>query len=147
VHKSLTRTASRNLIIAWIVWTAVVVALTRATVLPSFALGAVFGLGAGLLQSRALKANPGAFAAAVTAIDVRRALLATRGGTLAVALGWLCALALVGTAVLSRAGIGAIAVWFGGYAAFMLARDLLAHRALVAVEEAATRNAPEPDTR
>ena len=145
MHKSLTRAASRNLILAWLAWTAVTVAVTRAAVVPSFLVGAAFGVGAGFLQSRALKANPAAFSAAVTAFDVRRALRATRVGTLAIALGWLCALALVGIAMLSGFGIRTIAVWFGGYAAFMLVRDLLAHRSLVAVDAAATLEARDVD--
>ena len=145
MHKSLTRAASRNLILTWIAWTAVTVVVARAAVLPSFLVGAVFGVGAGLLQSRALKANPAAFSAAVTAFDVRRALRATRAGTLAIALGWLCALALVGIAMLSGFGIRTIAVWFGGYAAFMLVRDLLAHHSLVAVDAAATPEARDVD--
>ena len=82
MHKSLTRAASRNLILAWMAWTAVTVVVTRAAVVPSFAVGAVFGVCAGLLQTRALKANPAAFAAAVSAFDVRHALRATRAGTL-----------------------------------------------------------------
>jgi hypothetical protein len=88
------------------------------------------GLLAGVLQARALAANPGGFRSSETAMDVRRALLSTSAGKLSIVLLW-------GTGILALVWAVAvnpsnpILIWVAGQASFSLARECCSLPALV----------------
>ena len=81
-----------NLVLA-LTWAVIAAALVwiypEFRLTPLVAIG--FGVLAGILQARAINANPQAFAAATTMREVRNALIATYTGKAAIFAGWCCA--------------------------------------------------------
>jgi hypothetical protein len=73
-------------------------------------------------------------------MDVRRALIASRDGKLAISLGWVTATVLVVPSVYLRPFLFAGVPWFMGYLEFMLGRDIIAYSALRHVEAAASHS-------
>jgi len=128
VHKSLALGTNRVLILCWLVGASGLVLWTSGAVLSACAVGAAFGAVAGVLQGRALRSDPAGFAATATAIDVRRVLSATRDGKLAIAMGWVCGIALLVVSLGTRQVV--LAKWLAGYLTFMLLRDVVAYPAL-----------------
>jgi hypothetical protein len=139
VHKSLTLPTNRVLIFCWLAGTTAIVVATSGAALIPCVVGAAFGVGAGVLQARALRSDPAGFAATTTALDVRRVLNAANGGKSAIAAGWVCGVALVMVAFSS--GTRQLAPWnaLGGYLTFMLVRDILAYPALRSVASVAAQ--------
>jgi hypothetical protein len=89
--------------------------------------GTAFAVGiiAGLLQTRALTETPERFQSAVTAIDVRRALVANASGKLSIILLWCNAVVSLLWA-LSANPNNPIFAWLAGFASFRLARESIA---------------------
>jgi len=107
--------------------------------LPSTCLvGAGLGCCAGILQRYRLVAEPEKFEQAETALAVRRALTAAPSGQLAVLLGWVSAALLMILALRSGSPAAGIVIWFSGYIAFMLTRDLIGYTGLDRANQLAT---------
>jgi hypothetical protein len=66
-------------------------------------------------------------------MDVRRVLIASSSGKLAIALGWVCGAILLILSFFSGVEYGAVTRWLAGYLAFMLLRDVVAYPALRSV--------------
>jgi hypothetical protein len=97
---------------------------------PALGLGAVVGFMGGVLQGRAIRANPAAFRAADSPAAVRRALVASPPAATAIRLQWVFAVALLVLA-LSGPTHRFISVALAGYFAMMLVRELVAYPSLV----------------
>jgi hypothetical protein len=100
--------------------------------------GALLGTLAGVLQYKALGRDPLAFAQAVTAMDVRRALTASPQGRASVRLTWINGVVLLLVSLHFRRPVFVFAAWFSGYFSFMLVRDLIAFPGLGRVAAAAS---------
>jgi len=94
----------------------------------AWAVAAVFGVVAGDLQSRSIRASTEAFRNARTAVEVREALMSNMPGRVAVIAQWVLLPVLLGAAWV---GGNLIAGALGGYALFMAVRDLVALRAIL----------------
>jgi len=129
MHKSLMSGPNRLLITGLGAVVAVLVVVTSGAAAVSCAVGGAFGVGAGVVQARALRADALAFNATRTVLEVRRVLRSSLNGKLAIFLGWACAVVLLPIALRSK-GVVAPINWFAGYLAFMLLRDLIAYPAL-----------------
>ena len=140
MHKTLDPQANRILIACECVALLLGLWATSGRIALACAIGAVAGSVAGVLQGRALRAAPGAFATTVTAMDVRRALIASRDGKLAISLGWVTAAVLVVPALYFRPILLAGVPWLTGYLAFMFGRDIIAYPALRNVHAAASHS-------
>lgn len=92
-----------------------------------WAVAAVFGVVAGDLQARGMRAVPDAFRNAQTSVEVRTALMSTGVGRFAVLAQWLFVLVLV---LMTWRGGNLIASALGGFALYMAARDLMTLRAV-----------------
>ena len=99
----------------------------------AWALAAVFGVAAGDLQSRSIRASSQSFRGARTALEVREALMSNVPGRLAVVVQWVLLPALLAAAWW---GGNIIAGALGGYALFMAVRDLVALRAVMGLTPA-----------
>ena len=143
MHKTLSIRANRVLIVCECLAVLLGLWATSGRIVLACATGAAVGLVAGALQGRALRAAPGAFAATVTAMDVRRALIASRDGKLAISLGWVTSALLIVPSIYFRPILLAGVPWLMGYLAFMLGRDIIAYTALRHVETAATHSATD----
>jgi hypothetical protein len=105
--------------------------------------GAVFGVLAGAFQARALWSSPAAFAATVSAADVRRQLMSSLAGKLSVACIWGGAAMIAWLAWnLSRAHL--LGTFAAGYVTLMLFRELLTLYALGRVKHAGGALLPPP---
>jgi len=89
--------------------------------------GALFGVAAGIMQSRSVALAPCVFRSAETAKDVRRALTSTAPGKRAIQIQWALLPILLASAFWVGNPLGAL----GGFAAFMCVRDLIAVKAVV----------------
>jgi len=113
---------------------AAVLVATGTAVLPgpfpklAWILGATLGFIAGVTQASALHEVPEQFATADTAVEVRRVLMSTRAGQIAVLAQWVL-LAVLLAVLLS--GVVTIAGALGGYAVFVGVRDVVALKAVV----------------
>jgi hypothetical protein len=142
MHTTLTLKTNRILIFCWLVGVVVLAFTTSGAVLTTCAVGAAFGVCAGLLESRAVRSAPGRFAATVTMLDVRRVMMAASGGKLAIRVGWICAFVLFLVSLATGPPDQApLLKWWAGYLTFMLVRDLIAYPALHVVASAAARTA------
>ncbi len=122
MHATLTPRANFKLIALWCtLLTACAMFSSRSAVLPFVAFGTA-GIVAGMLQTRALLGRRTSFLRAETALEVRRALVATLPGKLAVAMVWVKAAALLAL-VLSQGEYANVQTILGCYAAFALARE------------------------
>jgi len=97
---------------------------------PALGLGAVVGFMCGVLQGRAIRANPAAFREADSPVAVRRVLVASPPAATAIRLQWVFALALVVLA-LSGPTHRFVSVALAGYFAMMLVRELVSYPSLV----------------
>jgi hypothetical protein len=97
---------------------------------PALGLGVAVGVMCGVLQGRAIRANPAAFREADSPVAVRRVLVASPPAAAAIRLQWVFALALV---VLALAGPvnRSISVALARYFAMMLVRELVSYPSLV----------------
>jgi hypothetical protein len=94
----------------------------------AWALAAVFGVIAGDLQARSIRAATPAFAAATTALEVRTALMSNLPGRFAVMVQW----ALIPLLVAAGWWSGNVIVGaLGGFALFTAVRDLVGLRAVI----------------
>jgi len=99
-------------------------------------IGATFGVGVGVLQSRSIANADALFTAATTSLDVRRALVSNGAGKWAVGLQWTC----VGALALAALSQGNLVVSFiVGYSAFMCGREAATLRAVMRLGRAASR--------
>lgn len=89
--------------------------------------GFIVGACLGFLQLRALRTSAGSFIASRTVMEVRRALVSTRWGRLYIRLFWVGSLALIGSAIFVQPE-NALVPFFGGYAPFAFARELMTLR-------------------
>lgn len=144
MHKTLDFQANRVLIVSESVALILALWATSGRIAVACAIGVTAGLTAGVFQARALRATPTAFATTVTAMDVRRAMTASRGGKLAISLGWATAAVLVLPALFFRPILLAGVPWLTGYLAFMLARDVVAYPALRHVHAPASHSSSDP---
>jgi len=138
MHKSLTRRTNQVLISCWAIAVAGLNFATSAGVAAACGTGAIVGVAAGISQSSALRADPQGFARAVTALDVRRVLMASPQGKLSVRLVWINGLVLLVHLLVTHQVTPLLASWFAGYFAFMLVRDTIAYGALRHVATAAS---------
>lgn len=109
------------------IWSAVILAvLVVASPRPwlFLGIGAGFGLLGGILQLRAFRESPARFVAAKTAVEVRRAISASRFGRLYIYTFWLSQIAIFALSFFLLGG-RAIVGFIGGYASFSLVRELL----------------------
>ena len=104
----------------------------------AWSLAAVFGVAAGDLQRRSIRAAGPRFRAAHTATEVREALMSNVPGRLAVITQWVALPVLVAAAWW---GGNLVAGALGGYALFMAVRDLVALRAVMRLTTAADSGA------
>lgn len=81
------------------------------------------GAFAGVLQARALAARRGEFLTSRTAMDVRRAALASVPGKLSIVLLWGTGVAALVWAIHSNPR-NPFFIWLAGYTSFSMARDL-----------------------
>jgi hypothetical protein len=141
MHGSLSRKTNR-VIIAGSASVAVVLALliSQRSLIVFCGIGAGLGAVGGVLQARALSSHPAEFAKTETALDVRRALLASRDGERAIRLGWTCAFLLFVASFLLGGDLLAPARWLTGYLVFMAVRDAAAYPALRVVEAVGARS-------
>jgi hypothetical protein len=93
----------------------------RSAVLPFVAFAAA-GIVAGMLQTLALREHRASFRRAETALEVRRAFVASLPGKVGVAMVWITAVALL-VLVLSRGEYENLQTVLGCYASFALARE------------------------
>jgi hypothetical protein len=89
--------------------------------------GFITGACLGFLQLKALRASAATFAASRTVMEVRRTLVSTRWGRLYVRLFWVTSVAAIGSAIYLQ-GQNAPVAFFGAYAPFALARELMTLR-------------------
>jgi hypothetical protein len=110
------------------VWAVVVVSFALAGVQANkpllLGVGGVLGFVAGLCQLHALREEAPRFLPAKTAVEVRRAMMASRFGRYAIYLLWVSAAILL-LCVVTQPDRRLFS-WLAGYAAFSLARDLVA---------------------
>jgi hypothetical protein len=99
----------------------------------AWSLAAVFGVAAGDLQRRSIRASSQRFRSARTATEVREALMSNVSGRLAVITQWVALPVLLAAAWW---GGNIIAGALGGYALFMAVRDLVALRAVMGLTPA-----------
>jgi hypothetical protein len=129
MHATLRPTTNAILIA---VWAALALAAMWAQwpTLPVLApiVGSVFGACVGALQVAAVSSARDTFRSANTAAEVRRALVATRSGKKAIQLQWIGAVALILASW--KAPIPFLAL-LAGYAVFLVAREMVAFRAVV----------------
>jgi hypothetical protein len=122
MHATLTPQANFKLIALWgVLLVACAIFSSPSAVLPFVAFGTA-GIVAGLLQTRALLGHRSTFLRAETALEVRRALVASLPGKLAVAMVWIKGVALL-VLVLSRGEYANLQTILGCYASFALARE------------------------
>ena len=99
----------------------------------AWSLAVIFGVAAGDLQRRSIRASSQRFRSAHTATEVREALMSNVPGRLAVITQWVALPVLLAAAWL---GGNIIAGALGGYALFMAVRDLVALRAVMGLTPA-----------
>lgn len=125
MHTSLTTRANIVLILLW--GGILIGMLTMNWPLPGAPVGLAFALGiaAGLLQTHAMRDMRDQFRGANTAKEVRRVLISTRSGKLAVALLWGTAVGMLVWAFL-LVPKSPLVLWIPTYASFAFARELTA---------------------
>lgn len=128
-HWSLNPRTNVILATAWlIVCTGISLRFPSLRLLAALAIGIVGGVAFGLLQSRAIRANPAAFRDADSVFAVRRAAVAVGPGAKAIRLQWLLGVALF-ILGLSSPPTGFFAA-LAGYFAMMFVRELVSYRSL-----------------
>jgi hypothetical protein len=123
MHPTLNPRTSAIVIVSSAVVAAAAMALTRPVPVLPAAVGAAFGAVVGLLQTRALREAADLFRSARTAMDVRRAMTATRAGVRSVGLQWIGVFAALATSLRTGNPLGGIVA---GCALLMGVRDLVA---------------------
>ncbi|MDR3686603.1 MAG: hypothetical protein P4L93_06585 [Coriobacteriia bacterium] len=136
MHSSLTLRFNLITIGACVLVAAGTTTLPGAFPMLAWAVAAVFGVVAGDLQSRSIRASSQSFKSARTALEVREALMSNGPGRLTVAIQWVLLPVLLGMAWWSG---NIVAGALGGYALFMAVRDLVALRAVVGLTPAESR--------
>jgi hypothetical protein len=116
VHSSLTLQPKLAMIAASALVAAGTAFLPGAFPTFAWALAAIGGAVVGDLQARSMRAKPEAFRSADTEVDVRKALMATRTGQLAVLGQWVLVASLV---VVAWWGGNLVAGALGGFAVFL----------------------------
>ncbi|RYE81367.1 MAG: hypothetical protein EOO80_01295 [Oxalobacteraceae bacterium] len=114
-------------------WCAILIACVSAGMSdgwPVVLISGLAGVVAGALQGRAIRLHPSKFLAAVSASEVRQALMQSRSGKFSFLLLWLVAMALLVLLVIGRPAITLQAL-LGAYASFALGRELLALRTVL----------------
>ncbi|NTX06841.1 hypothetical protein [Myxococcus sp. CA040A] len=107
------------------------------------AVGALCGVIVGTLQARSLRAAPDAIRAAKTAIEVRRAMVATVAGKWAIRAHWVTTVVLL-TLAMMMMGIGTFVAFVVGSLAYMAVRDLTTLPELLRLSSAPSSPAGEP---
>ncbi len=135
MHKSLQPGENRKILLVWVVGLALVFAFvpTR-TSLAALAIALPLGVIAGILQRIALAKHQPVFLAANTAMDVRRAMTASKQGTASLVLQWAT---LLGLAVLCLRALDTVPSLMVGLLAFNLARDTTTYSAVVVLSRVA----------
>jgi hypothetical protein len=137
MHPTLNPRTSAIVIVSSAVVATAAMALTRPVPVLPAAVGAVFGAVVGLLQVQALRGAAALFRSARSAMDVRRAMTATRAGVRSVALQWIGVFAALAASLRTSNAVGGIVA---GCALLMGVRDLVAVGAVA-------RLAPAEDAR
>lgn len=130
MHPSLTTRANIVLILLWAGILIGMLAMNWPQPLAPISLAFVLGIAAGLLQTHAMRDMRDQFRGANTAKEVRRVLVSTRPGKLAVALLWGTAVGMLVWAFL-LAPKSPLVLWIPAYASFAFARELVALPAVI----------------
>ena len=125
MHKSLTLRANIVLALLWASSFALALSFTWQQAFPLVFISFAIGVVAGLLQGHALSALTAQFREASTAIEVRRILVSSWHGKVAVALLWVTAIGAFAWAFTLGTNNPFI-IWVAAYASFALARELFA---------------------
>jgi hypothetical protein len=135
MHKSLA--PSSNIILV-AVWLAIVVAGLLLPAVPSRLLVIVVGVGlgviTGILQLRAMEEKKELFFAAASALDVRSAMRASSAGRFAIYGVWVAGAVVLAISLSQQEGL--LLRVLAGYAAFALARDVIALKGCFSLQQA-----------
>jgi hypothetical protein len=101
------------------------------------AAGGILGVCLGILQLRALRASSAALVATHTAMEVRRALSASKWGRLYLWSFWAAGIALLGGAIF-LVPEQAFPAFFGSYATLAFAREMLTLRGTLELQRLST---------
>ena len=137
-HFTLTTWFNVVLIVVWAVAVAAFLSIARPRPLLSSAIGAGAGLMAGILQRKSVQLSPALFAAARSALEIRRAFKSNRAGALSIATVWATLSVLIVIALAH--GFNVLVDYFAGYASFVFVRDVVAFGAIGAVRRIATHS-------
>ncbi len=129
MHKSLTLRTNYALAMAMAVVLAWCLALGAGRQLLLLSLFLLAGIASGRLQGRAIRSEPSAFMVAESWSAVRAALAKSLSGKLSLALTWANAIGILLVMILLEP-TPAASIVIAAYAAFMLARELMALPAL-----------------
>jgi hypothetical protein len=129
MHSTLTVRVNIALVV---LWTTVLAALLL-TITPvpyvTALVGVLFGIPCGLFQKQALSSVSEAITVARTAVEVRKALTSVPPGKRSIKLQWLGAATVLISAALQDQNT--IAAFVSGYCSLMLARDIIALKAVM----------------
>ena len=125
MHASLQVRWNVAVIIACVVFAAVMAVFTHPFPLMAWVAAAAFGVVSGLLQARAVVEARSTFQSAATMLEVRAALTSTASGRRSLYVQWALLPVLLVVAFLVHNTFGAA---LGGYAVFMAVRDAIALR-------------------
>ena len=144
MHTSLRPRTNIWLLAVWGGVAAVVIAFASPVPWPFFAAGGITGVCLGVLQVKAFRASFQSFLASQTAMDVRRALGSSHWGRLYLWSFWAAGVALLGVAVyLLRER--AFVAFFGAYATFAFARELVTLRGTFELQRLSTESATKEE--
>jgi hypothetical protein len=129
MHKSLTPRTNIILVLLWASSFAIAISLTWQQAFPLVFVSFASGCAAGLLQRSALSVFSVQFREASTAIEIRRILVSSWHGKIAVALLWVTSIGAFAWAFTLGTN-NPFVIWIAAYASFALARELLALPAL-----------------
>ena len=138
IHFSLTTWYNTLLIVVSALVAGSLVSLAHPRPLLSSAIGVGAGLLAGILQRKSVQLSPALFAAARSALEIRRAFKSNRAGALSIATVWGTLSVLIVIALAH--GFNVLVDYFAGYASFVFVRDVVAFGAIGAVRRIATHS-------
>lgn len=129
MHSTLTVNGNLKLVALWSAVLAACIAAGISEWWPVVGIVALAGVVAGVLQAQAIRRCPWEFRAALSAREVRQALMWSGPGKASVLLLWAAAIALLALLTFVRPSISVQAL-LAAYAAFSLGREVLALRAV-----------------
>lgn len=130
MHTSLKLKSNLIVVSVCIAFAALVSVITSPFPIIPWALAAIFGVSAGILQIRSIALAPEAFRSAQTLLEVRAAFTSTAPGKQALIVQWALLPLLLGVSFWIDNPFGG---GLGGFAVFMSIRDLVAIRAVVSL--------------